>query len=95
MGTFTASCLAAYLMDRLGRRSLLIVSFTGMVSKIFDLYERYFCTLVEHRLLKKIRYLQIYCPVMQAFAMAMQVLVAVVPALSSMRGSMALVGTLV
>jgi hypothetical protein len=32
---------------------------------------------------------------MQAFAMAMQVLVAVVPALSSMRGSMALVGTLV
>ncbi|CAK9871193.1 unnamed protein product [Sphagnum jensenii] len=55
-----ASCLAAYLMDRLGRRSLLIVSFTGM-----------------------------------AFAMAMQVLVAVVPALSSMRGSMALVGTLV
>jgi MFS family permease len=55
-----ASCLAAYLMDRLGRRSLLIVSFTGM-----------------------------------AFAMGMQVLVAVVPALSSMRGSMALVGTLV
>ncbi|KAH9571351.1 hypothetical protein CY35_02G090200 [Sphagnum magellanicum] len=55
-----ASCLAAYLMDRLGRRSLLIVSFTGM-----------------------------------AFAVAMQVLVAVVPALSSMRGSMALVGTLV
>jgi len=32
---------------------------------------------------------------MQAFAVAMQVLVAVVPALSSMRGSMALVGTLV
>ncbi|KAH9575063.1 hypothetical protein CY35_01G092500 [Sphagnum magellanicum] len=55
-----ASCLAAYLMDRLGRRTLMILSFIGM-----------------------------------AFAMAMQVLAAVVPAISSQRGSIALLGTLV
>ncbi|KAH9536452.1 hypothetical protein CY35_17G109700 [Sphagnum magellanicum] len=55
-----ASCLAAYLMDRLGRHTLMILSFMGM-----------------------------------AFAMAMQVLAAVVPTISSQRGSIALLGTLV
>jgi MFS family permease len=34
-----ASCLAAYLMDRLGRRTLMILSFMGMVSETSKLLE--------------------------------------------------------
>lgn len=30
-----ASCVACYLMDKLGRRSLMIYSFTGMVSLFY------------------------------------------------------------